>query len=140
TDPQNLGALLRSAEGAGVTGAVLPRHRTAHVTPSVTKAAAGAVEHVPLAVVSGLPAALARARDLGIWVVGLDEQGDQSLFELEVATEPVLLVVGAEGAGLSRLVRQRCDVLARIPLKGSIPSLNVAAAGSLAVFEVSRRR
>ena len=140
TDPQNLGALLRSGEGAGVTGAVLPRHRTAHVTPAVTKAAAGAVERVRLAVVPGLPAALARARDLGIWVVGLDEDGSQSLFDLEVATEPLMLVVGAEGAGLSRLVRARCDVVARIPLKGSIPSLNVAAAGTLAVFEVSRRR
>jgi 23S rRNA (guanosine2251-2'-O)-methyltransferase len=73
-------------------------------------------------------------------VVGLDEGGDQNLFELDVATEPLMLVVGAEGAGLSRLVRQRCDVVARIPLKGSIPSLNVAAAGTLAVFEVSRRR
>jgi 23S rRNA (guanosine2251-2'-O)-methyltransferase len=140
TDPQNLGALLRSAEGAGVTGAVLPRHRTAHVTPAVTKAAAGAVEHVRLSVVPGLAAAVARARDLGVWVVGLDESGDQNLFELTVATEPVLVVVGAEGSGLSRLVRQRCDVVARIPLKGSIPSLNVAAAGALAVFEVSRRR
>jgi 23S rRNA (guanosine2251-2'-O)-methyltransferase len=140
TDPQNLGALLRSAEGAGVTGAVLPRHRTAHVTPAVTKAAAGAVERVRLSVVPGLAAALARARDLGVWVVGLDADGDQSLFDLAVATEPVLLVVGAEGTGLSRLARQRCDVVARIPLKGAIPSLNVAAAGTLAVFEVSRRR
>jgi 23S rRNA (guanosine2251-2'-O)-methyltransferase len=140
TDPQNLGALLRSAEGAGVTGAVLPRHRTAHVTPEVTKAAAGAVERVRLSVVPGLAAALARARDLGVWVVGLDEGGNQSLYDLEVATEPVVLVVGAEGAGLSRLVRTRCDVVARIPLKGSISSLNVAAAGTLAVFEVSRRR
>jgi len=140
TDPQNLGALLRSAEGAGVTGAVLPRHRTAHVTPAVTKAAAGAVERVRLSVVPGLPAALARARDLGIWVVGLDEDGEQRLFDLEVATEPLMLVVGAEGTGISRLARARCDVVARIPLKGSIPSLNVAAAGTLAVFEVSRRR
>jgi 23S rRNA (guanosine2251-2'-O)-methyltransferase len=140
TDPQNLGALLRSAEGAGATGAILPRHRTAHVTPAVTKAAAGAVERVRLSVVGGLPAALARARDLGIWVVGLDEGGDQSLFDLDVATEPLMLVVGAEGTGLSRLARQRCDVVARIPLKGSIPSLSVAAAGTLAVFEVSRRR
>jgi 23S rRNA (guanosine2251-2'-O)-methyltransferase len=140
TDPQNMGALLRSAEGAGVTGAVMPRHRTAHVTPAVTKAAAGAVERVRLSVVPGLAAAVARARDLGVWVVGLDEKGDQSLFDLEVATEPVMLVVGDEGTGVSRLVRQRCDVVARIPLQGAIPSLNVAAAGTLAVFEVSRRR
>jgi 23S rRNA (guanosine2251-2'-O)-methyltransferase len=140
TDPQNLGALLRSAEGAGVTGVVLPRHRAVHVTPAVTKAAAGAVEHLAIAVVAGVPAALARARDLGVWVVGLDEDGRESLFDLELATEPVLLVVGAEGPGLSRLVRRRCDVLVRIPLRGRLPSLNVATAGALALFEVSRRR
>src|SRR5207248_1749665 len=108
-----------------------PGSRSAHVTPAVTKAAAGAVERVRLSVVPGLAAALARARDLGVWVVGLDEAGDQSLFDLDLATEPVLVVVGAEGTGLSRLVRQRCDVVARIPLKGAIPSLNVAAAGAL---------
>ena len=140
TDPQNLGALLRSGEGAGVTGAVLPRHRSAHVTPSVAKAAAGAVERVRLTVVGGMAGAVARARDLGVWVVGLDAGGDQSLFDLTVATEPVMVVVGAEGPGLSRLVRQRCDVLAQIPLRGSLPSLNVAAAGALAVFEISRHR
>ena len=140
TDPQNLGALLRSGEGAGITGALLPRHRTTHVTPAVTKAAAGAVEHVPLAVVPGLAAALARARELGVWVVGLDADAADSLFDLTLADEPVLLVLGAEGSGLSRLVRQRCDVLVRIPLRGTIASLNVAAAGTLAAFEVSRRR
>lgn len=140
TDPQNLGALLRSAEGAGVTGVVLPRHRAVHVTPAVTKAAAGAVEHLPMAVVAGLPAALARARDRGLWVVGLDAAGEDSLFDLGLATEPLLLVLGAEGTGLSRLARQRCDVLVRIPLRGRLPSLNVAAAGALALFEISRRR
>ena len=140
TDPQNMGALLRSGEGAGITGAVLPRHRSAHVTPAVTKAAAGAVERVRLSVVPGMPAAVSRAKELGVWVVGLDADGDQSLFDLPVATEPVLLIVGAEGAGLSRLVRERCDLVARIPLKGAIPSLSVAAAGALAVFEVSRHR
>lgn len=140
TDPQNLGALLRSGEGAGVTGVVLPRHRSAHVTPAVTKAAAGAVERVRLSVVPGMAGAVARAKELGVWVVGLDAAGDHSLFDLPVATEPVLLVVGAEGTGLSRLVRERCDLVARIPLKGAIPSLSVAAAGALAVFEVSRHR
>ncbi|CAN5164601.1 23S rRNA (guanosine(2251)-2'-O)-methyltransferase RlmB [soil metagenome] len=140
TDPQNLGALLRSAEGAGATGVVLPRHRAAHVTPTVAKAAAGAVEHLPLAVVGGLPAALAQATKAGVWVVGLDSTGDTSLFELPVADEPVALVLGAEGRGLSRLVRQRCDIVASIPLKGALSSLNVASAGALACFEISRRR
>jgi 23S rRNA (guanosine2251-2'-O)-methyltransferase len=140
TDPQNLGALLRSADGAGVTGALLPRHRAVHVTPAVTKAAAGAVERVPLAVVAGLPSALARARELGLWTVGLDPGGDQSLFELDLGRQPIVVVLGAEGRGLSRLARARCDVLARIPLRGVIPSLNVASAGTLALFEVSRHR
>jgi len=140
TDPQNLGALLRTADGAGVTGVILPRHRAAHVTATVTKAAAGAVEHVPIAVVSGLPAALARAVDLGLWVIGLDPGADQSLFDLTLADQGVVVVLGAEGRGLSRLVRQRCDLMLNIPLRGRLPSLNVAAAGALALFEISRRR
>ncbi|HET7720258.1 MAG TPA: 23S rRNA (guanosine(2251)-2'-O)-methyltransferase RlmB [Acidimicrobiales bacterium] len=140
TDPQNLGAVLRTAECAGATGVVLPRHRAVHVTPTVTKAAAGAVEHLPIAVVPGLPTALARAKDLGVWTVGLDAGADRSVFDLEVATEPLLLVLGAEGAGLSRLTRERCDVLARIPLAGDLASLNVAAAAAVACFEVARGR
>ncbi len=140
TDPQNLGALLRSAEGAGVSGVVLPRHRAAHVTPTVAKAAAGAVEHLPMALVGGLPTALARAREAGVWTVGLDSGGESSLFDLTLASEPVALVLGAEGRGLGRLVRQRCDVVASIPLRGALGSLNVAAAGALACFEVARRR
>jgi 23S rRNA (guanosine2251-2'-O)-methyltransferase len=141
TDPHNLGALLRSAEAAGATGAFLARHRAVHVTSTVAKAAAGAVEHVPMAVVAGIPAALARAKELGCWVVGLSEDGDQSLFEgLAVADEAIVVVVGAEGAGLSRLARGRCDLVVSIPMKGRVTSLNVSAAGALALFEVSRRR
>jgi 23S rRNA (guanosine2251-2'-O)-methyltransferase len=141
TDPHNLGALLRSAEAAGATGAVLARHRAVHVTPTVAKAAAGAIEHVPMAVVAGLPAALARAKELGCWVVGLAEDADQSLFDgLPVADEAIVVVVGAEGAGLSRLTRARCDVVVSIPMRGRLASLNVSAAGALALFEVSRRR
>lgn len=140
TDPQNVGALLRTAAGAGVTGVVLPRHRAAHITPTVTKAAAGAVEHLSLALVPGVPAALARAKELGVWVVGLDGAGDSNLFDLSVATEPVALVLGAEGSGLGRLTRARCDLLASIPMHGPLASLNVAAAGALACFEVTRRR
>lgn len=141
TDPHNLGALLRSAEAAGATGAVLARHRAVHVTPTVAKAAAGAIEHVPMALVAGIPAALARAKELGCWVVGLAGDGDQSLFDgLPVADEAIVVVVGAEGAGLSRLARARCDLVVSIPMKGRLASLNVSAAGALALFEVSRRR
>lgn len=141
TDPHNLGALLRSAEAAGATGAVLARHRAVHVTPTVAKAAAGAIEHVPIAVVAGMPAGLARAKELGCWVVGLAADGDQSLFAgLPVADEAIVVVVGAEGAGLSRLARARCDLVVSIPMRGRLGSLNVSAAGALALFEVSRRR
>ena len=140
TDPQNVGALLRTAEAAGVTGVVLPRHRAVHVTPAVAKAAAGAVEHVPMAVVGGLPAALLRARELGVWVVGLAAQGGENLFRLSLGAGPVMAVLGAEGAGLSRLVAARCDVLATIPLKGRLAALNVSAAGAIALFELARQR
>jgi 23S rRNA (guanosine2251-2'-O)-methyltransferase len=140
TDPGNLGAVLRSAECAGATGAVLPRHRTAHITPTVAKAAAGAIEHVPIAVVGGLPAALARAKQLGLWVIGLDAGGDQRIDQVRLADEPVILVLGAEGRGLSPLVRRRCDVVASIPLRGRLGSLNVSAAAAIATFEIAKRR
>jgi 23S rRNA (guanosine2251-2'-O)-methyltransferase len=140
TDPGNLGALLRSAECAGATGVVLPRHRAVHITPTVTKAAAGAVEHLPMTVVGGLPSALQELSRAGVWVVGLDGDGDAELWSMPAADGPIALVLGAEGAGLSRLARQRCDALVRIPLAGSLGSLNVAAAGALACFEVARAR
>jgi len=140
TDPGNLGAILRTAECAGVTGVVLPRHRAAHVTPTVAKAAAGAIEHLRMAVVGGLPAAMKTLSRRGIWTVGLDAAGDRSIFDLTVADEPIALALGAEGPGLSRLVRERCDTVAAIPLAGVLDSLNVSNAAAVAVFEVTRRR
>jgi 23S rRNA (guanosine2251-2'-O)-methyltransferase len=140
TDPHNLGALLRSAVCAGVTGVALPRHRAVHVTPAATKAAAGAVEHVRLALVAGVPAALADLSRLGVWTVGLDAGAPRSLFDLGLAEQPVALVLGAEGPGLGRLTRQRCDVLAALPMPGPMSSLNVASAGAVACFEVARAR
>jgi 23S rRNA (guanosine2251-2'-O)-methyltransferase len=140
TDPGNLGAILRSAECAGATGAVLPRHRAVHVTPAATKAAAGAIEYLPIAVVGGLPAALARLRGGGVHVVGLDGDAPGSLYELADPAGPVCLVLGAEGRGLSRLVRERCDQIVAIPMHGSLGSLNVAAAAALACFEIARHR
>jgi 23S rRNA (guanosine2251-2'-O)-methyltransferase len=141
TDPGNLGAIVRSCDGAGVTGVLLPRHRAVHVTPTVAKAAAGAVEYVPMALVPGLPATLRQLSDRGIWIVGLDDAADRQLFELgPLATEPICLVLGAEGAGVSRLVRERCDSIVSIPMAGRIGSLNVAAAAAVALYEVSRAR
>lgn len=140
TDPHNLGALIRTAACAGVTGAILGHHRSAHVTPTVAKVAAGGIEHVPLALVAGLPAALARIRNAGVWVVGLDPEAATSVFDLTLATEPVALVLGAEGAGLSRLAKERCDLVVSIPGRGGPGSLNVSAAGAVACYEVVRRR
>ncbi len=140
TDPHNLGAILRTAECAGVTGIVLPRHRAAHITPTVTKTAAGAVEHLRMAVVGGLPAAMRTLSARAIWTVGLDAGGDRSLFDLPIAKEPVALVLGAEGPGLSRLVRQRCDTVASIPMAGVLGSLNVANAAAVSCYEINRRR
>ena len=140
TDPGNVGAALRTAECAGVTGAVLGRHRSAHITPAAAKAAAGAIEHVPMAVVPGIPNALARLSELGVWTVGLDVAAPTSVYEISVASEAVALVVGSEGRGLSRLARQRCDVVAAIPLKGHLASLNAAAAVAIGTFEVARHR
>ncbi len=141
TDPGNLGALLRCCDGAGVNGVILPKHRAVHVTPTVAKTSAGAVEYVPMAVVSGLPNAITQMRSKGVWVVGLDDASDKTLFDLgNLASEPICMVLGAEGAGLSRLVRERCDMVVSIPMAGQVSSLNVSAAAALAVYEVARVR
>lgn len=141
TDPGNLGAIIRNCDGAGVDGVLVPRHRAVHVTPTVAKASAGAIEHAKIAVVSGLPTALSRVKDAGIWVVGLDDAADRSLFDLgDLAVEGICLVLGAEGAGLSRLVRERCDLVVSIPMRGRVSSLNVSAAAALATYEVTRHR
>jgi len=141
TDPGNLGAIVRSCDGAGVTGVLLPRHRAVHVTPTVAKAAAGAVEFVPMALVPGLPTALKQMKEHGIWVVGLDDRADRTIFEIaDLAVEPICLVLGAEGEGLSRLVRDRCDAIVSIPMLGGVSSLNVSAAAALATYQVTQAR
>jgi 23S rRNA (guanosine2251-2'-O)-methyltransferase len=140
TDPGNLGALIRSAECAGVSGLILARHRAVHITPTVAKAAAGAVEHLPMALVAGLPTALAELKERGVWTVGLDAGAPTSLHDLTLGTEPICLVLGAEGRGLGRLVADRCDSVVSIPLRGTLGSLNVSVAGALGCFEVVRQR
>ncbi len=140
TDPQNLGALLRSAAGAGVTGVVLARHRAAHLSPSVVKVAAGAVEHLSFSVVGGIPAALDELRRAGLFTIGLAADGGRSLYDLKLDNARVALVVGGEERGLAPLVRRRCDEVVAIPQRGGVASLNVASAGTVACFEVARRR
>jgi 23S rRNA (guanosine2251-2'-O)-methyltransferase len=140
TDPQNLGAVLRVAETAGVTGVVLPRHRSAGLTPAAVKAAAGAVEYLKLATASGVPALLERASRVGVWSVGLDAEGTADVFALDVADRPLIVVLGAEGRGLARLTRERCDLVASIPMRGKIESLNVATAAAVVCHAIARAR
>jgi 23S rRNA (guanosine2251-2'-O)-methyltransferase len=139
-DPHNLGALARSAEAAGCHGLVVPRHRSAPLSAVAVKSSAGALEHLPVAEVPNLARAIEQLRASGIWCVGLDGTAAASLFNLELADEPVCVVVGSEGAGLHRLVRDSCDALVHIPMSGHIESLNASVAGALALFEVRRRR
>lgn len=137
-DPGNLGAILRSADAAGVHGVVIPQRRAVGLTPTVAAASAGAIEHVPVAAVPNLSQAIERLKTQGIWVIGADPGATQVLYDATLRP-PIALVVGAEGRGLSRLVRERCDALVRIPMHGATASLNVAAAAALVVFEVRRQ-
>jgi 23S rRNA (guanosine2251-2'-O)-methyltransferase len=140
TDPRNLGAIVRAAETAGVTGIVMGKHRSAPVSATAAKTAAGAIEYVPMAVVGGIPAALERAKRAGVWCIGLDGDAPTTLADVAFATEPLAIVLGAEGRGLGALTRKRCDVLARIPMHGTVASLNVAAATAVTCHEIARRR
>ncbi len=140
TDPRNLGAILRSADGAGVTGVVLPRHRSARISPTVTKTAAGAVEYLRFAQVGGIPAAIERMNSAGLVTVGLAGESRQSLYDLDLGDVPVALVVGGEESGMAQLTRKRCAAVVSIPQLGKISSLNAGVAASIAAFEVARQR
>lgn len=139
TDPQNLGALVRSAHALGAGGVVVPKDRAAGVTPAVFKAAAGALEHCPIARVTNLARAIDQMKGSGIWTVALAADGDKDLNSLDLSV-PIALVLGSEGSGVRPLVRKTCDHVARIGMAGRIGSLNVAAAGAIALYEVARQR
>jgi len=138
TDPRNLGALLRSAEGAGVGGVVVPRDRSAALSAVVAKASAGASAHVPIAQVVNLARALEELKRAGYWIVGLDGGAPQTVFDLDFP-DPCVLVVGAEGKGLRPLTRSSCDHLVSIPMLGKIESLNVSVAAAVALYERVRQ-
>jgi 23S rRNA (guanosine2251-2'-O)-methyltransferase len=138
TDPQNLGAIVRSAEALGAHGMVLPQRRNAGLTGTVAKVAAGALEHLPVARVVNLNRSLDALKQEGYRVIGLAEQGTVSLEEADLEG-PLVLVTGSEGDGLSMLTRRSCDQLVRIPLRGATPSLNAAVATALLLYEVARR-
>jgi 23S rRNA (guanosine2251-2'-O)-methyltransferase len=139
TDPQNLGALARSAHALGAHGIVVPKDRAAGITPAAFKAAAGALEHCPVARVTNLSRALDLMKEEGIWTVALAADGDKELDQVDL-TVPTALVLGSEGSGVRPLVRKTCDHVARIPMAGQVGSLNVAAAGAVALYEVLRQR
>lgn len=138
-DPQNFGTLLRSADAVGANGIVIPLHRAVGVTPAVEKASAGAVEYLRIARVTNLARALGDLKRRGYWIVGLDARGTALSDQFPVDV-PLVIVVGAEGRGLGRLVRETCDVLVRLPMRGHVESLNAAVAGSIVLYDVLRRR
>jgi 23S rRNA (guanosine2251-2'-O)-methyltransferase len=138
-DPQNLGSLIRTAEACGVHGIVLPRHRAVGVTPAVEKASAGAIEHLKVAEVPNLNRLADDLKREGIWVVGLDAEGETPLEKIDAAM-PLCVVVGSEGKGISRLMREKCDMLVRLPMRGRVGSLNAAVAGSIVLYDLFRRR
>jgi 23S rRNA (guanosine2251-2'-O)-methyltransferase len=138
-DPQNLGAICRSAEGAGAAGVVIPERRAAEVTPAVCRASAGAVEHLPVARVRNLADFLAEAKRTGAWVYGADASATRPYTDVDW-TGPVVIVLGAEGRGLRPRVREACDDLVRLPLHGRVESLNVSAAAAVLLYEAVRSR
>jgi 23S rRNA (guanosine2251-2'-O)-methyltransferase len=138
-DPHNLGAVIRTAHAAGADAVVVPERRAAGLTDTVAKAAAGALEHLPVVRVTNINRALEDLKKAGFWTYGVDERGDESYDTVEYA-ERAVLVFGAEGKGLHQMVRQHCDMLLRIPMSGRISSLNVSVAAGVVLFEWKRRR
>lgn len=140
TDPRNVGAMARSARAAGVAAMLVPERRSAPLGATAFKSASGALEHVGVVQIGSVADAMRSLRKLGVWLVGLDGNSEESLFGLELFTEPVAIVVGAEGAGISRLVLDNLDVAVRIPMRAGTDSLNASVAASLAMFEMARVR
>jgi 23S rRNA (guanosine2251-2'-O)-methyltransferase len=140
TDPQNLGAIIRSAVTFGLDGLIIPKHRAAGITAAVTRAAAGATEHASIARVTNLQRALLSLSESGVEVVGLDAAADIDIHELEPSSAGRVLVIGSEGKGLRRMVRQRCDIVVHIRQKGPMDSLNASVAAAIAMYEISGKR
>ncbi|MGB9662385.1 MAG: 23S rRNA (guanosine(2251)-2'-O)-methyltransferase RlmB [Moorellaceae bacterium] len=138
-DPQNLGAILRVAEACGVHGVIIPRRRSAGLSPAVARVSAGALEYVPVARVANLNSTLRSLKEQGIWAIGTDAGGEKLVFDVDL-TLPLVLVLGGEGKGLSPLLKRQCDMVVRLPMLGRINSLNVAAAAAALLYEAVRQR
>lgn len=139
SDPHNLGAILRTAECAGAHGVIIPKRRSAGLTAIVGKTSAGAVSYMPVARVANLPATLEELKKKGVWVYGTAAEGTTSLYDTDLKG-PAAIVIGSEGSGMGRLVREKCDFLVSIPMKGHISSLNASAAAAILLYEAVRRR
>ncbi len=139
TDPHNLGACLRTAEAAGVQAVIVPKDKSATLNATVRKVACGAAEVIPLVAVTNLARTLEKLQQQGLWVVGTAGEASQEIFELDLRG-PTVLVMGAEGRGMRRLTREHCDYLARLPMAGSVSSLNVSVATGVCLFEAVRQR
>ena len=139
-DPQNIGTLLRTAEIVGVHGVLLPGRRAAEITPAVVNASSGATEHLSVVMVGNLTQAIEQLQRAGVWVVGPEDDEEAKFFDEADLDMPLALVVGAEGPGLARLVRERCDFLVKLPMVGKVASLNAAVAGSIALYGAWRQR
>lgn len=140
TDPHNVGSVARTAEALGADALVLPERRTASITPTVEKAAAGALAHLPVVSPTNLARALEKCRDAGLWLVGLEAGSGTEVADSNLLTEPLVLVVGAEGTGLRELTRTRCDVLVELPLHGHVDSYNASVAAAMALYAIDRAR
>lgn len=139
TDPHNLGACLRSADGAGADAVIAPKDKAAGLTPVAVKVASGAAESVPFVPVTNLARTLARLKDAGVWLVGTADNAEASLFEADLRG-PMGLVLGGEGSGMRRLTREHCDLLVRLPMRGRVESLNVSVAAGVCLYEALRQR
>lgn len=139
-DPQNIGTLIRTAEAVGVHGVIMPGRRAAEVTPAVVNASSGATEHLQIAIVTNLGQTIDEVQKAGVWVVGADEDQRSQVFDEIDMDMPLALVVGAEGTGLARLTREKCDFIVKLPMVGQIESLNAAVAGSILLYSAWRAR
>lgn len=138
TDPHNLGAILRTADAAGVDGVIIPKDRSAEITPVVTKVSVGASEYIPVCKVTNIARTIEKLKDAGFWITGADMAGDRKHYEADLKGN-VGLVIGSEGKGIRPLVKEKCDFLVKIPMKGNVESLNASVAASILMYEVVRQ-
>lgn len=139
-DPHNLGSILRTADCTGAHGVILPKRRSAQITATVSKTSAGAVEYVPVARVTNLAQTIEQLKEMGVWVVGTVVDATEDIYDTNVFNGPVAIVIGNESKGMGRLIREKCDVLVKLPMNGQINSLNASVAAGVVMYEVLRRR